>query len=74
MFHGLKYFGCHVKKTFPTTAIVDQRVSYLKPFVVLSTWKEILRMVGGILISIHCYGPFQPPLVHVDQPKALAAS
>jgi hypothetical protein len=37
-----KYFGCHIKKTFPTTAIVDQRVFYLKPFVVQSTWKEIL--------------------------------
>jgi len=65
MFHGLKYFGYHVKKTFPTTAIVDQRVSYLKPFIVVSTWKEILCMVGGILISAYCYIPFQPPVVHV---------
>jgi hypothetical protein len=63
-----------VKRTFPTTVIMGQRVSYLRPFIVLSTWKEILWMVGGILISTNCYIPFQPPLAYVIQPKALVAS
>jgi hypothetical protein len=39
MFHGLEYFGYHVKRMFPTTVIMDQRVSHVKPFIGLNMWK-----------------------------------